>query len=245
MAKKQLNLPVTLITDVQPVELKYIDNVVLFDKDEVNSRTFVISDKAIRMNWKNLTRSSIYELSPYDRTLLIDCDFFMFNNSLAGLFESDLEFACYSDVTDLTQQNTFANDMHVWATVMYFTKSKFAESVFGFMKVIKDNYEYYSLLRNMNKTVYRNDLTLDIALKALAGYTENLQQYTIPGKLPSLSTNVDIVEFRPKTGELLVSAPLLNNRRYKRTIYKFSKTNVHIMNKLDLLNHLQDFAQYA
>jgi hypothetical protein len=108
-----------------------------------------------------------------------------------------------------------------WATVIYFAKCDFAKAVFAFMERIKNNWEYYALLYSFRSGSYRNDFSLSIALQALSGYTTKVQ--TLPGKLHTIFTNVNVVRVG-SDGEVVL--------KYASSIQKVINTSVHCMNKL-------------
>lgn len=239
LAKKQLKLPVTLITDTEDVDYDVFDNVIIQQSNSRGQRVFKFANRTERTVWHNQNRSNVYELSPYDQTLLIDADYLMFNNSLAGLFDTDLEFACYDQVHELTGWTNLQGSARVgdpgihmqWATVVYFTKCELAENIFGFMQTVKENYSYYSGLYNFSMELFRNDYTLSIALQVLTGYSQtNFTQ--IPGTLITANTPVEIAEVRTN-GEIVF---VWTNRDGNKNITKVTNTNVHIMNKDSITN---------
>jgi len=240
LAKKHLGLPVTLITDTEDVDTSVFDQVIIQKSNSRGERVFKFATRTERTVWHNQNRSSAYDLSPYDQTLLIDADFLMFNNSLASLFDTDLEFACYNHVHEITGWESLQRGARVgypglhmqWATVVYFTKCQLAEAVFGFMDTIKQNYNYYSGLYNFSTELFRNDYTISIALQTLTGYSEN--NFTpIPGKLVSAATPVEIAQVRPN-GEIVFTWTESDG---VRKVTRVRNTNVHIMNKDTIVDH--------
>ena len=102
--------------------------------------------------WHNQTRATVSDLSPYDQTLLIDADYFVFNPSLQAIFDTAVDFACYGSAQELGLANSLERAIgtnHIpmyWATVIYFRRSEFAQSVFEFMDYIRQHWEFYCLL---------------------------------------------------------------------------------------------------
>jgi len=223
--RKYLDLPTTIITNKS---VDGFDNVIIAEVGESPQRGFQNSDNTITTTqWHNTNRSSVYDLSPYDQTLLIDSDYFMFNDSLKHIFNTDSEFACFDKINDLTGQTPdiiTLNDISIpmqWATVVYFTKNPFAKSVFDFMQHIKSNWEYYTLLYSFRSGLFRNDFAISIALQTLSGYSTKNHD-VLPGKLHSLFSMIDIKEVRDNSEVVFV----WNNK-----ISKISGTNIHVMNK--------------
>ena len=228
--KKYLNLPVTLITDTDtgPPVFDTVINAPNYAPPA--ERAVANDDKQQRQfDWRNQNRMSVYDLSPYDQTLLIDADYFMFNDSLKCLFDTDLEFSCADQIVDLTrpidagEYRVSSISMRMcWATVVYFTKCEFSKAVFAFMEQIRDNWQYYAMLYNFDGGLYRNDYSLSIALHALSGF--NNQTYTrLPIKVQTLFPVSDILEVRDD--EVVIAAQ-------ESGITKVKATNIHVMNKL-------------
>lgn len=235
LAKKHLGLPVTVVTDTTAVDQTVFDGVIVQQLNTSSSkRLFKYADGTKDLTeWHNTNRSNAYELSPYDQTLLIDADYLMFNDSLGKLFDTDLEFACYDSVHEISGWAGLQNTARVgypgihmqWATVVYFTKNKLAKSIFKFMQVVKENYMYYSTAYNFTTELFRNDYTLSIALQALTGYSRN--NFTaIPGHLITANTGIDIIDVR-SNGEIVFSW----THKEKQHVTRIKNTNVHIMNK--------------
>lgn len=156
----------------------------------------------------------------------------MFDDNLLELFYTDADFTCYKDVYDVTGMNTFRGDERLsqysipmlWATAIYFRKSEFSKSVFDMMHLVKKNYEYYSKVYGFRATPFRNDFALSIAHHAMSGYgSEKL----LPYKLPTLSSTVDVVDFR-KDGSLLYQYKDSNRKLYTGIS---KRLDLHVMNK--------------
>lgn len=230
-------LPVTLITDTfgaLQADHTVIDNIIIHTSDKDNNRIVRgTHDSTVQtINWKNLTRADAYELSPYDQTLLLDCDYLMFNDNLAELFWTDVEFSCHKDVYDVTGKNSFKSHERLsqysipmlWATAVYFRKCEFSKSVFEMWKLVQNNYHYYAKVYGFKTTPFRNDFALSIAYHALSGYgLDNL----IPYKLMTLTSMTDVVDFR-LNGELLYQ---YKNNKQQLCTGKMQGTDVHVMNK--------------
>lgn len=252
LVKKYLDLPVTLVTNSIEVTDRVFDNIILQDLGESKfERVFNFGTSKEKVIWHNQNRSSAYDLSPYDQTLLIDADYLMFDNNLKYLFDTSLEIACYNRVVDITGSNHLQLGARVgfpgipmqWATVLYFTKNKLAMSVFDLMKIIRNNYLYYSAAYNFDPQLFRNDYALSIALQALTGY--NTKKFTIiPGPLMTANSSVALTEVR-KSGELIFKWKHHNNS--KSLMIRLRDTNIHIMNKRTITDHaiVQQITEFA
>lgn len=232
-AKQYLDLPVTLITDTQ-IESTIFDSIII-EPLTVDSTTRVFpspNGDSVESKWHNTNRMTAYDLSPYEKTLLIDADYFMCNDSLKHIFNTKSEFACFGEINDLAEEKQNQIEFRLseisipmfWATVIYFTKNEYARSVFQFMQYIRDNWDYYSNLYNFPAELYRNDFSLSIAVQALSGYGINNFD-RLPGKLHTLFGNVDINQYGNKI--------VFSKNGVKNFI---SDTNLHIINKQFLTN---------
>lgn len=240
LVKKHLNLPVSIVTDTLNVDHTVFDTVIINgDKGSYRQRTFKYHNRKETTPWYNKNRSSAYDLSPYDQTLLIDADYLMFNDSLKWLFDSNLEFACYDKVYDISGYEGLTRGARVgnpgihmqWATVVYFTKSELAKNVFDFMKCIKENYEYYALAYNFSTELFRNDYSISIALQSLTGYSQS--SFTaIPGYLTTANTGTEIAEVRPN-GDIVFTWV---DKDHVKKVTKLRGTNIHIMNKSTIVD---------
>ena len=235
-------IPVTLITDefgaLLQTESPFFHKIIVHTQTGANKRAFKLGhDSNIEVvDWKNLSRADAYDLSPYDQTLLLDCDYLMFNTNLLSLFDTGIDFTCFKDVLDLTGNDTFKSDDRLskfsipmlWATAIYFTKCEFSKAVFDMMKTVRDNYAYYAKVYNFSPGTYRNDFALSIAHHALSGYgTDKLLSH----KMATLSSTTDVVEFRP-SGQLLYQYKVPGYHKIDKMHTGWIKhTDVHVMNK--------------
>jgi hypothetical protein len=232
LAKRHLNLPVTLITD-QAVDYPEFDTVIVHERTDPEQ--LKITDGELKP-WHNQSRPSVYTQTPYEQTLLIDADYFVMNSRLKHLFDTNLDFACYDTANDIAGAAHLEGNIGntsipmQWATVIYFRRSELAEAVFDFMEYIKQHYEFYSLMYNFRADKYRNDYALSIAIQTLTGYnTGNFAQ--IPGNLDTLLLGTNIVDIN-KQGEIVYTYPSMVTRDMKFS--KLKNTSVHILYKLSL-----------
>lgn len=239
LVKQQLNIPVTLITD-REYDRSVFDQVIIEPRtDPEQLREFAGELRP----WHNQNRSTVYNLTPYNQTLLIDADYFMFNDSLKPVFDTEIDFACYGTTYELGKGQTLEKRIGAtsipmqWATVLYFTKSELAEAVFDFMAYIKQHYEFYSLLYGFRNHQFRNDYALSIALQTLTGYS--IGNYTaLPGNMVTATDNVHIsaikrndVYYSYRSGRGLLGSKSTGN-------------NIHFLNKDQLLLAM-DVWEYA
>jgi hypothetical protein len=195
--------------------------------------------------FKNESRASIYDLSPYDETLLIDSDYLICNNALSTVWDSVEEIminskALHVDHKPLAEQeqrlNPFGIPMY-WATVVYFRKGGKAKLMFDLIAHVKENWQYYRTVYNFPGSLYRNDYAFSIAIHILNGNVEQ-GKFTAPLPTDTLLTVLDTDQFL----KLENSNTLLFFINDLKDTWKFYATrlsgiNVHCMNKLSLLTN--------
>jgi len=241
--KKYLQLPVQVITDdvdhvkTFPFYEKYVDIVTYQPAPLSTTKTFnngLYTSK--KLQWKNSARNSAYELSVFDNTLVIDTDLLVSNNKLLSCFDTleDFMIANHYNLVNNKTENSFnrISDKTIsmyWATILYFTKSATAKTVFDLVSHIKENYNYYRTVYDIVETKFRNDFAFSIAVHMMRGF-ENSTQW--PKQLPSdmwVSTDKDIlINVTDNT------IKLLSHRSYDYLPVNLKDATVHVMNKFSL-----------
>jgi hypothetical protein len=259
-ARKNLSLfdEICLITNTETLKSnkklinKYFDNVIVSDSFQPdNIRLFKdTSDKLEYASFKNMGRSEVYDLSPYDETLVIDADYFIMNDILDQVWESnnDVMINCkYRDASGRHKENieyldNFSIPMY-WATVFYFKKSDFAENLFTLISHIKYNYKYYYYLYNCSGVLYRNDFAFSMALHILNG--------SVAFDVPSLPFNYlnnsfdldDIYRVNSHNDIIMYCADA--ERITNHLLSRFKNMDIHIMNKKAIARCIDDLLSYG
>lgn len=186
LIEKYLNLPITLVTDEDSNPKFNYDKIIRYNAQTGNVRydlNFQLQE------WKNFDRYSVYQLSPYDTTLLIDVDYFIFDRNLLKLFDQNFDFRLMYQMQ--TPERIDGGNMAptslpmVWATVMLFKKSKRSEMFFNLIGRIQRNYNYYRLLFGIRDTNFRNDFAFSMANIIINGYSL-VPETSIPWKLMTI-----------------------------------------------------------
>ncbi len=244
---------IAIITDTETYESNQqlidqkFDRVIIDDyKPFVNIRMFKdTSTTSFKSEWNNHGRSSVYELSPYDETLVIDCDYFVMSNILDQVWGSQNDFMINATFVDLAgrqeERITYIDEFTIpmyWATVFYFKKSEFSETLFTLMNHIRNHYKYYCLLYNCPSGMFRNDFVFSIALHIINGNVAN----NIP-RLPFEYLNNsfdldDIYEIKSYNEIVMLFAKKTNTTEY--VFGKIKDMDIHIMNKKAILRHLSE-----
>ena len=259
-ARKNLSLfdEICLITNTETLESnetlinEYFDRVIIssiFQPE--NIRLFKdTTDKLEYAPFKNMGRSEVYELSPYDETLLIDGDYFIMNDVLDQVWDSvnEVMINCkYRDVSERHKENieyidNFSIPMY-WATVVYFRKSNFAENLFTLVSHIKYNYKYYYYLYNCSGNLFRNDFAFSMALHILNGSVA----FDVPSlPIDYLNNSFDLDDiFRVNSHNDIIMYCADAERITNHLLSRFTNTDLHIMNKKAIGRFIDDFLSHG
>ena len=183
---------ICLITDEKSIDdkethklvEKYFDRIIFQDpgSKEENIRLFRdgSTGESAYAPFVNKSRGGVYDISPYDENLVIDCDYFVMSNTLDQVWGSENDFMIncqYRDVAGRHGGNvSYIDDFSIpmyWATVFYFRKSEYTENLFSLIEHIKNNYKYYYFLYNCGGTLYRNDFAFSMAIHIINGCVDS------------------------------------------------------------------------
>jgi hypothetical protein len=147
-------------------------------------------------SWHNLDRHRAYELSPYEKTILLDIDYFCYSDYLLTLSNTDQDFMVHDKVHDVTGHDSYKfarNSMipMVWATVIIFKKTPKTKAIFDMVKYVKERYGYFCDLYRIDFKNFRNDYAFAIALHQIGGFKG---YETIPNRLPTLPAAAKVTE---------------------------------------------------
>jgi hypothetical protein len=252
LAKKNLGVPVTLVTDKQTTAwLKesemYAKAEAIFDKiievekpSSNNTRKLHDGSTSQVIPFENSNRHSVWDLSPYDKTLLIDSDYLIFSNSLNEYWEIDTPIMLGSSLNDITGERAGVLDNRVsdtgihmfWATTVMFDRSQESKFFFKLVDFIKDNYKYYADLFRFNPKQFRNDIAFSIAKHIMNGFETELH-YTLPPVFSIFDKDV-MVNVDNNKLTFLVNSPLGSEKFLAATT---TGVDVHIMNKQSIIRN--------
>jgi hypothetical protein len=162
-----LNIPVTIVTDDETAD--------------IGSHARIVATKPVEnlrkdFTWYNLSRTDLYDISPYSRTLLIDSDYYICTPNLLAHINSNADFIMTRDVynvrTGSVERYKLGNtqiDMY-WATVAIFNKCEESKNIFEMAKHVQKHYVYYSELYGFKRIPVRNDYIFTIACHLIGGY---------------------------------------------------------------------------
>ena len=148
--------------------------------------------------WNQLERCHAYEHSPYDTTILMDCDYFCYTDNLLTYTNIDDDFLIHDKIHDLTGKGTYdfrenSTIPMLWATVIIFKKTNRAKRIFDMVKYIKQHYQHFCDMYRISFRNFRNDYAFSIAVNQING---NTQQKFLPGKIPTLPSLAKILEVK-------------------------------------------------
>lgn len=254
LAKKFLEVPIILITDNSTIDWmktdkfhhyakNIFDEIIIVDRPDT-SNTRVLYDVSVHhmVPFNNANRSSIYDITPFDRTLLIDSDFLIFSDTFKNYWNVDADFLISSRVEDLYCEDRMGhNDRYLsptgisldWATTMMFTKNDFTKSIFDMIGHIRDNYKMYADIYRFDTRIYRNDIAFSIARHIVSGYQE-IDSYVLP-PIKTLLDRDQIYEVANNGVNVLFT-----DRPYASSVRDI---DIHVMNKFNLVTHFDSFME--
>lgn len=255
LAKKYLKVPVTLITDQSTVDWMkesnifntasdVFENIILVERPEVyNFRKVSDGNNFLKVPFINSNRYSVYELTPYENTLVIDSDFLIFSDTLNNYWDVSDDVLLADKINDVDEARIDILDRWIsdtglnlrWATTVMFKKNENSKVFFNLVKNIQENYNLYSDLYRFPNDLYRNDIAFTIAQHILNGFNENKHN------LPSILTfdNNDLIYKIEDTKIHLLVKSRSESDPYHYTTVK--NTDIHLMNKQSILDNFESF----
>jgi len=244
--KTYMDVPVSIVTDSpewllssQPEAGMLFDKIIRCFSNTTQSKKFHDGSMFYKkLQWKNLSRVEAYDLSPYDKTIVIDSDYIVASNFLEKLFSSSHDVMLYRKSYDLAQWRDTSSFDYInqsipfyWATVLYFTKSEESKMLFTLVKIIRENWQYYRLLYRIDASMYRNDYAFSLAVHMLNGQVDLPSIGVIPGyKFYVLDKDL-LLDIQDSTMKFLVEKEKYHGEYICTSI---SDVDVHVMNKYSL-----------
>lgn len=188
--KAHLNKPVCMITDEgteawmkQSQHAAVIDHsidyiVITNDEFKENMRGHFDSPwTEFRAPFKNSNKHKIWEYSPFEKTLLLDVDYFVKNDFLNHVWDSVEGVAMFDSARSIRNDMPHPREQWLydagikmwWSTVVYFDRSEFSELFFDTWAHVADNYDFYQYMYNFPGKLFRTDYCVSIAAHILNG----------------------------------------------------------------------------
>jgi len=251
-----LNQPITLVTEESTFnymsnknknKMQIFDKIIYSDKhlDKVSQKTMRDTSYSEKiLNWYNCDRIHAFEFSPYDKTLVLDSDYLIFNDKLKYAFDSNESYLMNSSVVPLQRQyNWFISEEKLninsikqyWATAFYFEKNDYTNAIFDFAKFVYENYDYYKALYNTSGKAFRNDHLFSIVNHTFSGLL-GAEISSLPISYLLTAPDYDeLIEIEKNTATFLVVKP---KETYDFHLTQIKDTNVHVMNKQSILRNV-------
>ena len=265
-ARKQLGLPVSIILDegtkgwMEETHSKELLDAT-FDKFIIDNEG-VASKRNMRRHmdspWTefnapfyNNSKHQVFNLTPYEKTLLIDTDYLLCNDFYGYIFDTDEPIALHRYATYIGHDIPYVNEItlnnaginHWWSTIVYFDQSVESKLFFDIWSHVRDNYEYYSLLYQFPKHLYRTDFCVSIACHLMNGMNSFDFIHDFKGvPMINMDQKDDIVKFN-KSNDVIF---LKHNRveQWKNILVRHTNDNLHVMNKRSLDRHSGQIAKH-
>ena len=246
--KEYLDLPTTIVTDsIDYLKNTYKDYKTGFDQVIEVPLTTSLSRKRYydgtnvfkQLEFKNDLRTSAYDLTPYEETLMLDSDYIVSNDLFKNCFTQDHDFLIFKEAHDLSGFRDNAQFVHIsdtsvdfyWATCVFFRKTKANKIFFDLTKHIQENWQHYNSIFQINRRTFRNDWVFSIAIHIMNGYQRGDFSHTMPGTM-YFTTDKDIL-WELKDDNFLF---LIQKENYlgEYTPLKVKGSSVHVINKFSL-----------
>lgn len=258
LAAKNLQVPVTLATDdstvawmkesnIHTTAMKIFEHIRIVNRPEdLQNRKFNDGTKQVVAPFKNSNRASVYNITPYDRTLLIDSDFFILTDELNNYWDIDSSVLISKNYNDILGPERIGYlDRYVsntgvqllWATKVMFTKNEESKTFFNLVNHVRENYKRYADVYRYDPRMYRNDIAFAVARHIMYGF-ETDNDYSLPDVFSVPDKDV-LYDVSNESLKFLVS-PKLNNNFIATSV---KGRDVHIMNKQSIIRNFDKLVE--
>ena len=258
LAKKHLSMPASLVTDDSTVSWmkqsqifhlaeKVFENIIVADRPITNNqRRLYDGENNSTVPFVNVNRDTAWNLTPYDRTLLIDSDFLIFSDVLNKYWNIDCDLLIGESINDIYSQDRMKYlDRHVsdtgvklyWATTVMFTKNQNTRLFFDTVNHVKENYRYYADVFRFDHRQFRNDIAFSVSKHILDGYVES-NLGTLPPILSALDRDI-LYGVDNQRLTFLIDHKLDSNY----CAASISGIDIHIMNKQSIIRNQQQLLE--
>jgi len=258
LATKNLQVPVTLATDdstvawmkesnIYTIAMKIFEHIRIVNRPEdLQNRKFNDGTEQVVAPFKNSNRASVYNITPYDRTLLIDSDFFILTDELNNYWDIDSSVLISKNYNDILGPERIGYlDRYVsntgvqllWATKVMFTKNEESKTFFNLVNHVRENYKRYADVYRYDSRMYRNDIAFAVARHIMYGF-ETDNDYSLPDVFSVPDKDV-LYDVSNESLKFLVS-PKLNNNFIATSV---KGRDVHIMNKQSIIRNFDKLVE--
>ena len=253
LARKYLTVPVSLATDKSTIAwckesgiykqmCDVFDRIIEIEKPQTDNRRNLHDGTEMKsIAFVNTNRVSAWDITPYDRTLLLDSDYLIFSSKFSQFWDIDDSVMISSAMTDIYDSKRVGyHDMYVsdtgpklyWATTVMFTKNQEGKLFFDLVQYIRDNYQYYADLFRFDSRQFRNDIAFSVAKHILTGFQDDAK-FNLP---PTLTVqDRDILYDVSPQGKLTFFIATDFSNGY--VIAATEGLDLHIMNKQSIVRN--------
>jgi hypothetical protein len=245
-----LDIPVSIITDNRQWLIDHypnhpFDQIIEIELDTTPQQKYFHDGTLAshKLDWKNKSRSSVYDLTPYDRTLVIDSDYIISSAVLKTALVNEHDFQIYGKSFDLASWRPTLEFVRInqysipfyWATVFIFNKNAITQCFFDLIAYIRHNWLYFRNLYSIESSVFRNDFAFSIAIHIMNGKSNGEFAVELPGTM-SYSIDKDIlVDIANDKLHVLLEK---QNHPGEYILSKIQGVDLHVMNKLSLSRYI-------
>lgn len=254
LAKKNLEVPVSLVTDQSTVDWmksnktmnlaeKVFENIILAPRPETdNKRLLKDGASSQTIPFINFNRSDAYQLSPYDKTLLIDSDYLILSKKLNNYWDVDGAVKISSSIKDLGDDRSGYLDRYIsdtgvrliWATAVMFEKNSQSELFFNTLTTVKNNYSYFADIFRFSDRIYRNDIAFSVTKHILDGFSNDTST-----DLPHLYTSLDkdmLIDVKDNGKLIFANSKKMSDDYYLTSV---NEVDIHVMNKQSIVRNAE------
>jgi len=261
LANKNLQVPVSLVTDPSTIDWMKESNIEktvteTFDKiiitqrpdDTSNVKNYSDGKYHVHAPFTNGNRCNVWDLTPYERTLMIDTDYLTLTNVLSSYWDIDSDLLISAKYNDIQGHERVGYlDTHIsetgiemlWATTVMFTKNDTTKTFFDLVSHVKEKYKMYSDIYRFNPIIFRNDIAFSVAKHIMNGY-QKIHEPNLPDIFSTADKDI-LVDVADKKLKFLVAQP--NSDGYVATTV--TDKDVHVMNKFSIMRNYDNLMELA
>jgi len=257
LASKHLGVPVSLVSDIATVDdikSKFdslpFDQIIIINKPSVTNYRYLtdgVTSQKHLIEFNNSNRNSAYDLTPYDRTLVIDSDFLIFSDVLNQYWEDTNDFlitpGMYNPFEEQYRPTEYilnpSSINMLWATNIMFSKTPEVKLVFDLVEHIREEYVYYAGLYEFSPDKYRNDFAFSVACHIMSGHGTNQWHGELP--VPVLyDDNSELANIRSDQLTFVSKDQHSPNNYF---LSRCKNQDVHVLNKFSILANIQSLME--
>ena len=253
LAKQNLKVPVSLATDEQTINwlkesnryelaCEIFDQIITVESPESGNVRKLFDGKSSEVvPFKNFNRTDAWDITPYDRTLMIDSDYLIFTDVLGSYWDIDQDIMIGNNVSTLYDERSIGyHDKYVsdtgvhmfWATAVMFTKNQNTKIFFDLLKSVRDKYRIYGDLYRFDSRQYRNDISFSVASHIFNGF--NTPEVNLPAILTFSDRDVLYKINDSNSLVFMVSNDMLEGNYVLTSV---NGIDIHVMNKQSIVRN--------